>query len=56
MGFTRCVLPPGSCAPVDLPAFAEAASADKPAARHARGLELIEVRTVGEALDALMDW
>lgn len=40
MGFTRCVLPPGSCSPVDLPA----------------GLELVEVRTVGEALDALMDW
>lgn len=40
MGFTRCVLPPGSCSPVDLPA----------------GLELVEVRTVAEALDNLMDW
>jgi DNA repair protein RadA/Sms len=40
MGFTRCVLPPGSCSPVDLPA----------------GTELVEVRTVSEALDALMDW
>jgi DNA repair protein RadA/Sms len=40
MGFTRCVLPPGSCSPVDLPS----------------GLELVEVRTVGEALDNLMDW
>jgi len=40
MGFTRCVLPPGSCTPVDLPP----------------GMELAEVRTVGEALDALMDW
>ncbi|CAN5751698.1 DNA repair protein RadA [soil metagenome] len=40
MGFTRCVLPPGSCSPVDLPA----------------GIALVEVRTVSEALDALMDW
>ncbi len=40
MGFTRCVLPPGSCSPVDLPA----------------GIELVEVRSVSEALDALMDW
>jgi DNA repair protein RadA/Sms len=40
MGFTRCVLPPGSCAPVDLP----------------DGIELVEVRTVSEAMDALMDW
>jgi DNA repair protein RadA/Sms len=40
MGFTRCVLPPGSCSPVDLPS----------------GLELVEVRAVGEALDNLMDW
>ncbi|HEY0876179.1 MAG TPA: DNA repair protein RadA [Vicinamibacterales bacterium] len=40
MGFTRCVLPPGSCSTVDLP----------------DGLELIEVRTVSEALDNLMDW
>jgi DNA repair protein RadA/Sms len=40
MGFSRCVLPPGSCSPVDLPG----------------GIELVEVRTVTEALDALMDW
>ncbi len=40
MGFTRCVLPPGSCSPVDLPV----------------GIELVEVRSVSEALDALMDW
>jgi DNA repair protein RadA/Sms len=40
MGFTRCVLPPGSCSPVDLPA----------------GIELVEVRTVSEALDALIQW
>ena len=40
LGFTRCLLPPGSCSPADLPG----------------GLELVEVRTVGEALDALMDW
>ena len=40
MGFTRCVLPPGSCSPVDLPG----------------GIELVEVRTVSEALDGLMEW
>jgi DNA repair protein RadA/Sms len=40
MGFTACVLPPGSCSPVDLPG----------------GIELVEVRTVTEALDALMEW
>jgi DNA repair protein RadA/Sms len=40
MGFTRCVLPPGSCSPVDLPG----------------GIELAEVKTVSEALDALMEW
>jgi DNA repair protein RadA/Sms len=40
MGFTRCVLPPASCSPADVP----------------QGFELLEVRTVGEALDALMDW
>ncbi|HVL68885.1 MAG TPA: DNA repair protein RadA [Vicinamibacterales bacterium] len=40
MGFSRCVLPPGSCSPVDLPG----------------GIELVEVRTVGEAMDALIDW
>jgi DNA repair protein RadA/Sms len=40
MGFTRCVLPPGSCSPVDLPG----------------AIELVEVRTVSEGLEALMDW
>ena len=40
MGFTRCVLPPGSCSPVDLPG----------------GIQLVEVKTISEALDALMDW
>jgi DNA repair protein RadA/Sms len=40
MGFSRCVLPPGSCSPADLPP----------------GIELVEVRTVGEALDALIQW
>ena len=46
MGFTRCVLPPGSCSVADIP--------EGPAG--AERLELVEVRTVGEALDALMDW
>ncbi len=40
MGFTRCVVPQGNCAPEDVPP----------------GLELIEVKTVSEALDRLMDW
>jgi DNA repair protein RadA/Sms len=40
MGFTRCVLPGGNCAPQDAPA----------------GVELVEVRTVSEALDELMEW
>jgi DNA repair protein RadA/Sms len=40
MGFTRCVLPHGNCAPEDVPA----------------GLGLIEVKTVSEALDQLMEW
>ena len=40
MGFTRCVLPYGNCAPEDVPA----------------GFELVPVKTVSEALDALMDW
>jgi DNA repair protein RadA/Sms len=40
MGFTRCVVPQGNCAPEDVPP----------------GLELLEVKTVTEALDALMDW
>ena len=38
MGFTRCVLPEGNLSPDDAP----------------KGVELIGVRTVGEALDALM--
>jgi DNA repair protein RadA/Sms len=50
MGFNRCVLPPGACAPVDLPGSPAGASAK------AGGVELVEVRTVAEALDALMDW
>ena len=40
MGFTRCVLPHGNCAPEDVPA----------------ALNLIEVKTVSEALDQLMEW
>ena len=40
MGFSRCILPPGNCPPTDVPA----------------GIELVEVKTVGEALDAVMDW
>jgi DNA repair protein RadA/Sms len=40
MGFTRCVVPQGNCAPEDTPA----------------GCELVPVRNVSEALDALMDW
>ena len=40
MGFTRCVVPQGNCGPEDTPA----------------GCELVEVRNVSEALDALMDW
>jgi DNA repair protein RadA/Sms len=40
MGFTRCILPPGSLAPSDAP----------------NGIELVDVRTVSEALDALLDW
>ena len=50
MGFNRCVLPPGACAPVDLPGLPAGASAT------AGEIELVEVRTVSEALDALMDW
>jgi DNA repair protein RadA/Sms len=38
MGFTCCVLPRGNCAPGDVPP----------------GCELVEVRDVGEALDALL--
>jgi DNA repair protein RadA/Sms len=40
MGFTRCVVPEGNCAPGDVPP----------------GIELVPVRTVSEALDQLMDW
>jgi len=40
MGFVRCILPPGNCPPSDVPA----------------GIELVEVKTVSEALDAVMDW
>jgi DNA repair protein RadA/Sms len=40
MGFTRCVLPTGNCAPGDVPS----------------GCELVGVKTVGEALEQLMNW
>ena len=40
MGFSRCVVPPANCPPGDVPP----------------GMELIEVKTVAEALDAVMDW
>ena len=40
MGFTRCIMPDGNCAPDEAPA----------------GCELVPVRNVGEALDQLMDW
>ena len=50
MGFTRCVLPPGSCSPVDLPGLPAGGSAT------AGGIELVEVRTVSEALEALIDF
>ena len=40
MGFTHCIVPQGNCAPEDTPA----------------GCELVEVKNVSEALDALMDW
>jgi DNA repair protein RadA/Sms len=60
MGFTRCVLPPGSCSPVDLPggppAGLSAEALAKAGASAKAGIELVEVRTVSEALDALMDW
>lgn len=39
MGFARCVLPEGNCAPGDIPP----------------GLELVGVKTVGEALDQLLN-
>ena len=50
MGFTRCILPPGACSPIDLPAVQPGASGKS------GPIELVEVRTVSEALDALMDW
>ena len=40
MGFTRCIVPEANYAPADAPP----------------GLELVAVRSVGEALDQLMDW
>ena len=40
MGFTRCVVAHGNCAPEDAP----------------EGCELVAVRNVSEALDALIDW
>ena len=40
MGFTRCVVAQGNCAPEDAP----------------EGCELVAVRQVSEALDALIDW
>ena len=40
MGFTRCVLPEGNCAPADAP----------------QGLELAGVKHISEALDQMIDW
>ena len=40
MGFTRCIMPDGNCAPDEVPP----------------GCELVAVRNVGEALDQLMEW
>ncbi|NUR55290.1 MAG: DNA repair protein RadA [Acidobacteria bacterium] len=40
MGFTRCIVPEGNCSPDDLP----------------DGCEVVPVKTVGEALDQLMEW
>jgi DNA repair protein RadA/Sms len=40
MGFTRCVVAYGNCAPEDAP----------------DGCEIVTVRNVSEALDALIDW
>ena len=40
MGFTRCIIPDGNCAPDEAPP----------------GCELVPVRNVGEALDQLMEW
>ena len=40
MGFTRCIVPHGNCAPEDTPV----------------GCELVAVKNVSEALDQLMEW
>jgi DNA repair protein RadA/Sms len=40
MGFTRCVVPEGNCSPADVPP----------------GIELVGVKTVGEALEQLIEW
>jgi DNA repair protein RadA/Sms len=40
MGFTRCIVPAGNCAPEDAPA----------------GCEVVPVKHVSEALDELMEW
>jgi DNA repair protein RadA/Sms len=40
MGFTRCIVPEANCSPDDRP----------------EGCDVIAVKTVGEALDHLMDW
>jgi DNA repair protein RadA/Sms len=40
MGFSRCIVPHGNCTPSDVP----------------EGVELIGVKTVGEALDQLIAW
>jgi DNA repair protein RadA/Sms len=40
MGFTRCILPAGNCAPCEAP----------------DGMELVGVKSVGEALDQLIAW
>jgi DNA repair protein RadA/Sms len=40
MGFSRCIVPDGNCAPEDAPG----------------NVELVGVKTVSEALDNLMDW
>jgi DNA repair protein RadA/Sms len=40
MGFTRCILPDGNCAPDDVPP----------------GIDLVPVRTVTEAIEQLIEW
>jgi DNA repair protein RadA/Sms len=40
MGFNRCVVPDGNCSPDDVPG----------------GVELVGVKTVGEAVEQLIDW